>query len=142
MGNKKKADAAKSNKTAAKEYTLDEVLAGVVNSYGIISRVAENMGCTWGTAKKYVDSYPEAVQLFQEETERVLDLAESKVIKSINMDDVGTAKWLLSTKGKDRGYGEQKDVRISGQIDTGRADALSIDELRTLVKLMEKARAE
>lgn len=30
----------------------------------------------------------------------------------------------------------------SGQIDTGRADALSVDELRTLVKLMEKARAE
>jgi len=116
------------NKTAAKEYTLEEVLAGVTNSYGIISRVADNMGCTWGTAKKYVDMYPEAVELFAQETERVLDLAESKVIKAINLDDVGTAKWLLSTKGKHRGYNSA--VEVTGK-DGGAIEVKTISIVKT-----------
>jgi len=95
---------------APKDYSESEVLAALQNSYGIVSRVAEKLSCNWNTAKKYIEMYPSCQQSFLDETERVLDLAESKIIKSINMDDVGTAKWLLSTKGKLRGYSERMEV--------------------------------
>lgn len=95
------------NKTASKEYTPEEVSAATKDSYGIISRVAINLGCTWGTARKYIDLYDEAKALFLEESERVLDVAETKVIQAINANDIQTAKWLLATKGKNRGYSER-----------------------------------
>lgn len=100
----------RNNKTSGKDYTRDEVMNAVTNSYGIVSRVADALKCTWATARKYIEMYEDAKSLFSDETERVLDLAETKIIKAINLDDIGTAKWLLANKGKHRGYNQQLEV--------------------------------
>lgn len=102
-----------------KEYTEAQVCEAVRGSLGIMSTVAKNLNCTWGTARTYIEKYPEAKQLWEDEKERVLDLAESKVFKSINLDDVGAAKWLLSNRGRDRGYGETLKVEQSGKLNVG-----------------------
>lgn len=101
-------------------YSAAVVLEAVKNSYGIVSRVSERLECDWNTAKKYIEMYPESKELFDSEIERVLDLAESKVIKSINMDDIGTAKWLLSNKGKHRGYTIKTE--LEGTLEIKRAE--------------------
>lgn len=93
--------------TAPKNYTLEQVLEAVRDSYGIVSRVAERLNCDWLTADKYIKIHEGAKEAMAAETERVLDVAETKIIKALNMDDIGTAKWLLSTKGKHRGYNER-----------------------------------
>ena len=47
--------------------------------------------------------------------EGVLDMAESVVYKSAKDGNTQDAKWLLSKKGKDRGYGDSVDLQHSGR---------------------------
>jgi len=129
--------------TQEKEYTEKQVCDAVSGSLGIMSTVAKNLGCTWGTARKYINLFPSAQAIWDDEKERVLDLAESKVFKSINLDDVSTAKWLLSCRGKERGYGESLKVDQTTQVShTLNLDGLTTEEKRQLAALWEKAKSE
>ena len=101
---------------APKEYTEEEVLSAVKGSASIISTVAKNLGCTWGTADKYIRMYPSCMEALSDECERVLDLAESKMIEHINKGDAQMIKYILSTKGKKRGYSEKQQVEHSGNV--------------------------
>lgn len=131
--------------SAAKEYTEQEVLAAIPDSYGIVSRVGENLGCTWGTARKYIDMYPSAIDMFRQEKERIKDLCEIKVIKAINLDDIQTAKWYLGMQAKDRGYVDRQELTganggpVSFSFDVSR---LSPDEADAMLALMDKAKNE
>jgi hypothetical protein len=118
----------RNNKTSGKDYTKDEVMNAVTNSYGVVSRVADALKCTWATARKYIEMYEDAKSLFSDETERVLDLAETKIIKAINLDDIGTAKWLLANKGKHRGYNQQ--LEVTGK-DGGAIEVKTISIIKT-----------
>lgn len=125
------------NKTASKDYTQEQVCAATKDSYGIISRVAINLGCTWGTARRYIDMYPEAKALFSEEAERVLDVAETKVIQAINANDIQTAKWYLGMKGQERGYSDRREVDLSGKIEVSGVKAMTPAETEILIALLQ-----
>lgn len=131
----------KTETTAAKAYTENDVLSAIPDSFGIMSRIAANLGCTWGTANKYVNMYPAALALIADEQERVKDLCETKVIKSINLDDIQTAKWYLMTKGKDRGYTERQELTGPNggpvQLDVNK---LTTEDAAALLELIEKAK--
>ena len=96
------------------DYTEDEVLSAIKDSAGIVSKVAENLGCTWGTADKYIKKYETALTLMAEECERILDLAESEMIKHIENGDIQMIKYILATKGKKRGYTEKQEIEHTG----------------------------
>lgn len=98
-------------------FTEDQVLAAISGSLAIVSRVAKNLNCDWTTADNYIKKYPAAVEAMKAEEQAVLDLCETKIIKAINLDDVGSAKWYLSKKGKDRGYGDEQIITHTGQIE-------------------------
>lgn len=100
----------------SKDIPKDDVLTAINGSYGIMSRVAERLGVSWPTAKKYVDMYEETKAAMLSEVEKSLDLAEQCVINQIQMDNSQDAKWYLSKKGKHRGYGDQVDLNHSGTL--------------------------
>ena len=89
-----------------KQYTASQFIDAIKNSGGIVSTIAARVGCDWYTAKRYIDGMPTVAQAYADECEAVLDLAESKLIMSIKDGNTQDAKWLLSKKGKHRGYGE------------------------------------
>ena len=80
--------------------------AAIPGSAGIISTIAKRMGCAWQTARDYINEDPDLLQMNNDETEGVLDMAESVVFKSAQAGNTQDAKWLLSKKGKQRGYGD------------------------------------
>lgn len=94
-------------------YTKEQVLAAIGDSAGIVSAIAQRLGCDWNTARRYVDRWEETRRAFQAERERVLDLAETTIIRAIREGDTGTAKWLLSRLGRHRGYGDAVDLSAS-----------------------------
>ena len=102
----------------------------IPGSAGIISTIAKRMGCAWQTAKDYINEDPELSQMLADETEGVLDMAESVVYKSAQAGNTQDAKWLLSKKGKARGYGDSVDMNHRGRIDFG---SLSDAELEAIV---------
>jgi hypothetical protein len=114
-------------------YTATQFIKAIEGSGGIVSTIAARVNCTWTTAKKYIDTYPTVNSAYEEEIERVIDLAEGVLIKNIQNaakqaqagHDVDTAdvKWFLSRKAKSRGYVERQEVEHSGTVYTVDWDA-------------------
>ena len=95
-------------------YTAKQFIDAIPGTGGIVDTIAKRVGCTWHTAKKYIDSYATIQKAYQDETERVSDLAHTVVIKAINDGDVATAKWYLTKKRKAE-FGEALDITTAGQ---------------------------
>ena len=95
---------------APKKYTQQNVLEAIKGSGAIVSTVARRLGCEWITAKRYIEAWEDTAQAFKDEEETILDMAESKLYEAIQKDDIQAAKWLLSTKGKRRGYSERHEI--------------------------------
>ncbi len=87
-------------------FTKEQVLEAIRDSGGIVSAVARKLECDWNTARKYISKWQETRDAFAAERERVLDVAETVVIRALEAGDVGVAKWLLSRLGGRRGFGD------------------------------------
>ena len=96
-------------------YTKDQVLKAIEGSGGIVSAVAQRLGCAWKTADNLVKRWAEVREAFMAEREKVLDIAETTLIKSIQNGDTQDAKWMLSKRGKARGYGDALDLTSDGK---------------------------
>lgn len=90
--------------------TQAEILKAIKGSKGITTQVAKRLGVSWDTAQKYIHSNEINRTAFQNERESILDLAESTIHTSISNGNTQDAKWLLSTLGKKRGYGDSEPV--------------------------------
>ena len=93
-----------------KHYTNEQIVTAIRDSAGLITTISKRLGCARATAARYIELYPEAHEALQDEREKLLDIAESKVIGSINEGDTQMAKWYLTQLGKARGYGDKLDV--------------------------------
>jgi hypothetical protein len=112
VARKKRAKSAKPEgirkaKDRADEKALIEALKG---SGGILSKVAQKLGVSWHTVEKRIAKNPAALEAFNAEREFLKDMAESTIVKAISQGDVGAARWVLSTLGRSRGYGEKVEV--------------------------------
>lgn len=105
-------------------YNTKTFVKAVKGSGGIITTIAERVGCCWNTAKKYIDTHPTVAKAYQDECEKQLDKAEGVVFGNIEIAekiqvrgkqaDTSDAKWYLSRKGKQRGYVERQEISGPG----------------------------
>jgi enoyl-[acyl-carrier-protein] reductase (NADH) len=99
------------------KFTDDQIIDAIKGSCGIITNIANSLGCSWDTANNRIKNGNEIVKTaYRDETERVIDKAESVINKAIDKDDIQTAKWFLATKGKVRGYSEKTEVEHTGDM--------------------------
>lgn len=112
----------------AHNLTKDEVLEAIRGSNGIITNVQRKLEASrgqrisWDTTAKYVDKWEETKTALQSEKEAVLDMAEHNILKDIiDRHDVGTSKWYLRMKGKERGYEDTPTIQLDN------SDPLRID---------------
>ena len=91
-------------------YVAQDFIDAIPGSGGIISTIAKRVGCAWHTAKKYCMEYATVRKAYFDECEKVTDLAESVVLKSLQAEDVSVAKWYLTMKAKDRGYAQRFEI--------------------------------
>ena len=96
-------------------YTAAQFITAIEGTGGIISSIARKVGCSWHTAKRYIDRMATVQQAYDNECQKVLDLAETVIIKDIKDQDTQTAKWYLTMKGRDRGYAQTQRSEITGQ---------------------------
>lgn len=99
---------------SADHYTASDFIDVIPGTGGIISTIAARVGCDWHTAKRYIDNYATVKQAYDDECEKVTDLAETQIIKGIKENDLPTAKWYLTMKGHSRGYVRREEREISG----------------------------
>ncbi len=101
-------------------YKAQDFITAIPGTGGIISTIARRVDCDWTTAKKWVTEKPTVAAVYNAECETVIDTAEGVVIGNIQaavqiqqkarnegkprLVDSADAKWLLTKKGKHRGY--------------------------------------
>ena len=100
------------------QYTAQQFIDAIADSAGIISTISRRVGCAWHTAQKYILNYPTIKAVYDDECEKVLDLAETVVLQSLKDKDTQMAKWYLSVKGRERGYqkSEHIDLDATGKL--------------------------
>ena len=111
----------------AKNYSLDIMLDAIKGSGGITLTVAQRLKCDWMTAQKYINKWATSKTAFEAEGQQILDIAESVLERNIriaynqqrdpqtgeeHLVDTSDVKWLLSRKGKIRGYADKAEIEI------------------------------
>ena len=100
--------------SSSKGYTEKKVLAAIKSSGGIITTISNRIGCEWHTAKNLVNRWESTKQAYKDERETILDMSESTLLKSIKDGDTQSAKWMLSTLGRERGFNDRLEIVGSG----------------------------
>ena len=78
-------------------FTAQQFIDAIPGTGGVISTIAERVGCHWNTAKKYIDAMPTVQTAWQNERNRITDTAKNNIIKAIEDDgDLQMSKWWLS----------------------------------------------
>lgn len=91
-------------------YTTEQFEKAIPNSAGIVSEIAKRVGCDWHTARKFIDNHARLLRMYQDESEKILDVGEAALFKAVQGGDMAGIKYLLSTKGKHRGYVERQEL--------------------------------
>jgi hypothetical protein len=94
-------------------YTAKQFIDAIPGTGGIIATIAKRVGCTWHTAKKYIEDYVTVQQAYQDECEAVNDMVVSTILTAIKDGDVASAKWWAARKRKGE-FGDALDITSGG----------------------------
>lgn len=99
-----------------REKLINEIWA----NKGKVGLVANRLGVTTATIYNYAKQYAtvkNAIDAARQHADEVLvDTAELKLQSAIMSGEAWAIRYTLSTKGKDRGYGDQLDIKHSGDL--------------------------
>jgi hypothetical protein len=87
-----------------------DVKKAVIGSAGIISVIAQKCNCEWHTAKTFIDKHPKLSLLLKNEREKMVDLAENKLLTKVNEGDNWAIGRVLDGPGKRRGWYPKSEV--------------------------------
>jgi len=104
-------------KQVLKKPLAKRILKAIPGTGGIISKISLRTGHNWFIVKREIDNSPELTLAWNEEREKILDMAEVGLITSIKNGDQGDRKFYLATQGKHRGYSEKMDIGLNGPIE-------------------------
>lgn len=91
--------------------THKKLMKAIVESRGITAIVAKRLQVQWHTADTAIKNDPIALQAFIDESENVLDVAETVIMNALINEDVRTAQWLLERRGSKRGYNPSVELK-------------------------------
>lgn len=97
---------------AEPRYTAQQVSDALLDTAGIKSAAARKLGCTHQTVDNYIARYPTVAAAYEQARASIVDKAESVLLQKLNRNEWDAAKFVLTTLGKDRGWGQTLDVRI------------------------------
>ena len=95
-------------------YTAGQFIEAMRGTGGIVSALADKVGCTWHTARAAIDRWPTVNQAWQNERAKVTDLAQRNVIKAIKDEDLPTSKWWLQLMDDQFVPREKREITGSG----------------------------
>ena len=88
--------------------TMSKFITAAKDSAGVISVIAERLQVSRQHLSQWIHGRPDAEAVLEDENERMVDLAESKLVKVLNKDEHKDhwkgVEFTLKTKGKGRGY--------------------------------------
>ena len=118
----------------ANGYTAQQFITAIPGTGGVVSAIANRVGCAWHTAKKYIDNYPTVNRAWRNERYKVNDMARVNIITAIKNGDMQMSK-LMSWPIRYRDDGKQEeDVTSDGQRITTEPDLDALAEALASLK--------
>lgn len=102
-------------KTKPEQHSIKAILEAIKNSGGIKQNVAKKLGVSRHTITNYQRKHPRVAKALKDETDIVLDKAESNIFSGVKNGDISISQWLLRYKG---GYSEKIEQKVEGTIET------------------------
>lgn len=99
--------------TRRKSPTRKAVLDAIPNTGGVVQRIAEKLGYSWHATHAAIQADPVIMAAYQDECERVNDIAEHNIIKAIAEGDRDESRWWLKTRRRAK-FGDAVDVTSGG----------------------------
>lgn len=97
------------------KYTAAQFIEAIPGTGGVVSAIADKVGCAWDTAKKYLTEYATVKQAWENERNRITDRAEHNIVGAIKGGDLAMSKWWLQVMRDEFIPRERRD--ISGTMD-------------------------
>ena len=108
----------KKRKTRPYRFTAKQGEEALIQSKGIISVAAKNLGCSHGTVLNYIKRYKSLQTVLREINEKLIDFTEGKLYQRISEGNTTAIIFHLKTKGKHRGYVERQMNKGEGDSTT------------------------
>ena len=115
------------NMSKGKRYTVAQFQKAIKDSGGLKSTIASRLGCTYNTVQNWLETKPTVREAYDEECERMNDLAQGILLKSIKDGNTQDAKWWLARKRKGE-FGDAIDVTSMGKSIVVRWDDATSDD--------------
>ena len=99
---------------------FNTIISAIKNSQGLMTIIAERLGISVESVRHHLNRQDEAGikirQAYEHETMLTIDKAESNIVNAIAKGDMKASMWYLKKKARDRGYGDQTEVNVTGTI--------------------------
>ena len=94
-------------------------LEAYIRQLGNVTNSCKEAGIHRRTYYVWLDNDPEFKEAIEntEPDELILDIAEHELFKAVRNGDMKATFFLLNNKGKARGYGHPKEVKVSATIE-------------------------
>jgi len=102
---------------SANRYSTKKFIAAIPGTGGIISALADKVGCTWHTARNYIRDYSTVAEAWEAERNKITDKAKHNIIKSIQIGDLQMSKWWLQVLDDDFVPKEKREIDQSGGVE-------------------------
>lgn len=97
------------------KYTVEE-MAEAIKQYKWKTNIARFLGCSISTVTNYIERHDELKVLYEENRTRIVDMAESSLVRLINQGHPSATIFALKTLGKNRGYIENPAINLEQNI--------------------------
>lgn len=98
------------------KYTAQQFIDAIPGTGGVVSSIASRVGCAWNTAKKYIDEYATVQQAWQNERNRITDMAKDNLIESLKRGDLQISKWWVQVMDEEFNPPARHEVNASTEI--------------------------
>lgn len=99
--------------SAVEKYDIQKMITAIKKANGKVSLAAKSLRCSRQTIMNYAAEHPEVRDAINDARELTLDIAEDKLFKAINKGHAWAICFYLKTQGKDRGYVERYEAKIT-----------------------------
>lgn len=104
------------------KYTADQMIKALEKTRGNKAAASRALGCSRNTLDRYIREYATVAEAYESVNEAGLDVAESLLHRfaegnikgQSTREQLDAVKYLLSTKGKHRGYTKKSESEVSG----------------------------
>ena len=95
--------------TQTTKHSPQQIIKAISGTGGIKSTIAKRLGVTRWTVDNYLKRWKSVQEAYDEEREKIVDMAETKLLEKIKSGDYPAIRFFLMTQAKERGYVERQE---------------------------------